>query len=294
MLVLGVTGDVGAGKSTVTKIFQEFGAHVIDADGITHEIWKRPEVLHKAIVKWGEDILLPDGRIDAPGIASRVFTDEDDYKWLCSLLHPLVRSEMEKRVSDLEGLVVAEIPLLFENGVPSWIDLTCYVRTSMERRLSRNRTRGWDQEEIRRREKFLLPREEKMGKADLIIDNESDLGKLRAHLKALSERLLLIASLCVIEIGPLSMEDMKRILDHFSDDPDILGMRCDPGDIQDQARGSDLPGHCVVFLAAGEHCSAIRAATEELGLSSPWHIIMSGVNRYAGLVSALLSDMIRS
>lgn len=294
MLVLGVTGDVGAGKSTVTGIFEDFGATVIDADRITHEIWKRPDVLDKTVLKWGKDILLPEGGIDVPRIASRVFSNRNDYQWICSLLHPLVRSEMEKRVSELEGFVVAEIPLLFENGVPSWIDLTCYVRTSMERRLLRNRSRGWDEEEIRRREKFLLPREQKIKQADLIIDNENDLGTLRARLKLLSERFLLIASLYVIEVGSLSLEDMRKLLDHFSDDPHILGMRFDPAGIPNETVQGELSVYSVAFLASREHFSSIRANIEGLGLSSPWHIIMSGIDKHAGLVSGLLSDIIRS
>lgn len=200
MLVLGVTGDVGAGKSTVTKIFAEYGASTINADHIAHEMWKKKEVLAQAAGRWGEDIILPDGRINPSRVASIVFSDRNEYDWLCNVLHPLIRSEMERRVLSLGGFVVAEIPLLFENGVPWWIDITMYISSSFIERGKRNLSRGWGEDEILRRESFLLDRNEKISMADIVIRNEGPLVSLKENMLSLSSKMKNFAFLSEITI----------------------------------------------------------------------------------------------
>ena len=200
MLVLGVTGDVGAGKSTVTKIFAEYGASTINADHIAHEMWKKKEVLAQAAGRWGEDIILPDGRINPSRVASIVFSDRNEYDWLCNVLHPLIRAEMERRVLFLGGFVVAEIPLLFENGVPWWIDITMYISSSFIERGKRNLSRGWGEDEILRRESFLLDRNEKISMADIVIRNEGTLVSLKENMLSLSSKMKNFAFLSEITI----------------------------------------------------------------------------------------------
>ncbi len=200
MLVLGVTGDVGAGKSTVTKIFAEYGATTINADHIAHEMWKKGEVLGKAAGRWGEDIIFPDGRINSSRVASIVFSDRNEYDWLCNVLHPLIRSEMERRVLSLGGFVVAEIPLLFENGVPWWIDITMYISSPFIERKKRNLPRGWGEDEILKRESFLLDRSEKISMADIVIRNEGTLESLKENILSLSSKMKNFASLSEITI----------------------------------------------------------------------------------------------
>jgi len=294
MLVLGVTGDVGAGKSTVTSILEEFGAKVINADRITHDIWQRPEILEQAVRKWGREILLPDGKINAPEIAERVFSKQEDYDWLCSLLHPLVRAEMERQLSGLKGFVVAEIPLLFENGVPSWIDLTCYIRTPMQLRLSRNSSRGWTEKEILRREKFLLPGKEKMEKADMVIHNDRGLDDLRKGLKDFSEKMVLLASLRVVEIGSLFPQDIRTVMTTLSHDPEVMGMRTSPASKpRDSQEEEKIPGS-LAFLTTEEHYAVIRDVLKDMDLQGNWHVNLTEIKSHAGLMEGLLSDMMRS
>lgn len=161
MLALGVTGDVGAGKSTVSRIWAEMGASVLDADEIVRSLWKRADIIEAASSRWGKDILGEDGVIVPRKIAAKAFSDPEEYRWMCGLLHPPVRVEMERTAASLEGWVVAEIPLLFEGGVPWWIDATAYVTADSALRASRNAARGMDSAELERRETFLLPGEEK-------------------------------------------------------------------------------------------------------------------------------------
>ena len=179
MLALGVTGDVGAGKSTLTRFWKEMGASVLDADEIVRSLWKRPDVIGKAVSRWGRGVADNGGNILRGEIAARAFSCAEDYAWLCGLLHPLVRIEMERISASLEGWVVAEIPLLFEGGVPQWIDATVYLAAPEEKRRERNSSRGWTAGEIIRRESFLLPSEEKKRRADVVLENAGTLENLR-------------------------------------------------------------------------------------------------------------------
>lgn len=211
MLVLGVTGDVGAGKSTVTRIFAESGATIINADLIAHEIWRKRDILSQAAERWGEDIILPDGLVNSSRVASIVFSDATEYKWLCHMLHPLIRIEMEKRISALSGFVVAEIPLLFENDVPWWVDVTMFVSASYGVRLTRNRSRGWNEDEISRREVFLLDRNEKISRSDIILRNEGDLSSLVEKVRDLSADLKNLAFLGELSMTLSSREEVSEI-----------------------------------------------------------------------------------
>lgn len=211
MLVLGITGDIGAGKSTVSSIIAESGATVINADLVAHEIWKRKEIILKAVERWGDDIIISDDNIDSNMVASLVFRDDKEYKWLCDTLHPLIRMEMEKKVMALDGLIVVEIPLLFENGIPWWVDATMYVSAPYALRLERNKSRGWDDGDIARRESFLFPSKEKMAKADIRVINSGDIHSLRDELINLSARLKDFANLSEISFTVPSKEQALEI-----------------------------------------------------------------------------------
>lgn len=198
MLVVGLTGDVGAGKSTVGRIWKEMGASVIDADALAKELWTEPDVLQQAKDRWGTDIVDPTGRLVPSRVASIIFESHDEYRWLCKLLHPRVRIRMESSVESLEGWVVVEIPLLFEGGVPWWVDMTVYVVAPMEARVNRNAHRNWDLAEIERRESCLLPREDKIRRAHLVIENTGTLDSLKATLTKEAQAMKSMASITEI------------------------------------------------------------------------------------------------
>lgn len=181
MLVSAVTGDVGAGKSTLTACWRGMGASVIDADEIVRSIWRRPETVKRAVSLWGEGVVDEKGAVVHSIIADAAFSSPVEYRNLCDLVHPAVRIEMERAAASLEGWVVAEIPLLFEGGLPWWIDLSVYVAAPADRRAERNRARGWNADEITRRERFLLPTDEKKRLADYVVENSGSLDELLAR-----------------------------------------------------------------------------------------------------------------
>ena len=186
---VGVTGDVGAGKSTVARLMEAAGGVRLDADAVALSLWERPDIRMAAAARWGEGILDPSGGIDRRAVAGRIFSDPVEHRWCCDLLHPLVMTELERRVAGLSPIkwAVVEIPLLFESGRPDWLTSVVFVTAPWEVRAARCRAqRGWDEAELRRREGFFLPSEERMKLSDFVINNAGDLTELERRVAGVS------------------------------------------------------------------------------------------------------------
>ncbi len=199
IFVLGVTGDIGAGKSTAASILVSMGARCFDADSFVRELWTRSELLDAVRERWGDGVLDDSGRSIPSEISNRFFEDEVEYRWLCSLVHPMVRREIERALTSERGWVVVEIPLLFESAVPHWCDMTLYVAASQEVRIERNRGR-FSQEELERRERFLLPSEEKRSLADLVLWNDGTPNDLRRLLEPHGLQMARMGSVCAVTV----------------------------------------------------------------------------------------------
>jgi dephospho-CoA kinase len=191
-MVIAVTGDVGAGKSEVSRLFGLSGDHWIDTDQVAAELWLEPEIVAAAADRWGgENILDEDGRVLHGAVAERIFTDPKEYTWLMGLLHPRIWTEAKRQIdlffseSGVESWIVVEAPLLFEAGVPSWVSATVFVTARRETRLVRCRARGWDDAELTRREGFFLPSEERMARSDYVIHNDGSLEDLKKKVDAI-------------------------------------------------------------------------------------------------------------
>ena len=172
MWVIGLTGDVGAGKSTVSRLFADLGASLIDADALVRDLWRRPDFVEAARRRWGESVVDEKGRLLPAAVAARAFGSDDEYGWTCDLLHGPVFLEIERRLASLSGWIVVEVPLLFETGPRHWVDETVYVTASASVRAERNAFRGLEGAALEARERFLLPSEEKRALADFVIAND--------------------------------------------------------------------------------------------------------------------------
>jgi dephospho-CoA kinase len=180
--VMAITGDVGAGKSTVAKLFGSLGGFLIDADGVVAELWKTPEMTAAAVERWGKAVLGESGYVLHRPIAERIFNHREEYDWVTGLLHPRVMEEVRRQVETSRLSAkwsVVEIPLLFETGVPPWVTVTVFVTASRETRARRCRERGWSEAEMTKRESFFLPREERMRRSDCVIQNDGGLKELQ-------------------------------------------------------------------------------------------------------------------
>lgn len=192
-MVIAVTGDIGAGKSTAAKLLSHnLSCEYINADVIAKSMWLRNDVKAQAVNRFGSMILDSEGNINLREVSSLVFSDELNHEFVNSLIHPLVMSELEDLSRERDD-VVLEIPLLFEAGHHEWhewINVVGYVSADFMTRARRcELQRKWSIEELMRRESFLLPREDKIAMSDYVIYNDKGMFELEEQIMKLGERL---------------------------------------------------------------------------------------------------------
>ncbi|WP_353854980.1 dephospho-CoA kinase [Bacillus sp. Bos-x628] len=188
-LVIGLTGGIASGKSTVSHMIKEQGIRLVDADEIAKEaVSKGKPALHQIVQTFGEDVLLSNGELNRQQLGSIIFSDEKKRKQLNAIVHPEVRKEMLKQrdeaVKQNETFVVLDIPLLFESELEGLVDRIIVVYTTPELQLSRLMNRnGLHEEEALKRIHAQMPLEEKCKKADRVIENTKDLAYTRKQLQ---------------------------------------------------------------------------------------------------------------
>ncbi|WP_436736419.1 dephospho-CoA kinase [Streptomyces sp. BBFR102] len=183
MLIVGLTGGIGAGKSEVSRLLVEHGAHLVDADRIAREVVEPGTPGLAAVVEaFGESVLAADGSLDRPKLGEIVFADPERRAVLNGIVHPLVgaRSAELQRQAPEDGVVVHDVPLLAENGLAALYDLVIVVDVEPETQIARLvRSRGMSEEEARSRMAAQAGRGERLAVADIVIDNEVSLDALR-------------------------------------------------------------------------------------------------------------------
>lgn len=186
MLVIGLTGGIGSGKSSVSALLAELGAEIIDADAIVHEIQQPGGRAYAGIVeRFGPDVVHDDGTLDRPALAKIVFDDADARQDLERLTFPHVGAVIAERMTALaetDRVVVLDIPLMAEGGKARYgaagtLVVDCPPDVAVERVVAQ---RGMDADDARRRQAAQVSREKRLEIADFVIDNSSD----RAHLEA--------------------------------------------------------------------------------------------------------------
>ncbi|MBP1968865.1 dephospho-CoA kinase [Virgibacillus natechei] len=176
-LIIGLTGSIATGKSTVSSMFDDFNIPVVDADKISRDVVRPGEKAYDKIVEaFGHEILQDDKTLDREKLGSIIFADEKKRKQLNRIVHPAVREEMlEQRdayVKSGAACVVLDIPLLFESQLPHFVDKTLVVYVDEEVQLNRLMKRdGYTEEEANQRIQSQIPIKEKAKKADAFIDN---------------------------------------------------------------------------------------------------------------------------
>lgn len=188
MILIGLTGGIGSGKSTVASLFEAHGAVVIDADRITKALQRPGEAVFRDMVDhFGTGILLPDGTLDRAAVAERVFADADELAALNRIVHPAVGAEIAQRLQDLaetDRLVILDVPLLVESGRD---DLAALVVVDVEPDVAIHRLvahRGMDADDARARMRHQAARADRLARADLVIDNHGSLADLERQVDA--------------------------------------------------------------------------------------------------------------
>jgi dephospho-CoA kinase len=185
VIAVGLTGGIGSGKSTVASLLVERGATVVDADQLARAVVEPgTDGLARVVERFGRDVLLPDGGLDRPKVASIVFADDTALKDLNSIVHPAVGLLMAERLTALEStneIVVLDIPLLVEGGardrypVAGVLVIDSPVDLAVDRLVS---SRGMDRADAERRIAAQASRPERLAMADFVILNVGTLEEL--------------------------------------------------------------------------------------------------------------------
>jgi len=189
MIIVGLTGSVGTGKSTVTKFFRELGAYIIDWDELAREVIRPHLRAWKEIVEYfGKDFLNKDQTINRQRLAEIVFSDKEKVAKLNQIVHPEVFKEDERITNEIKSLdpvalIIKDIPLLFELTRPIFVDKTVVVSASEQTQLRRLEEKGMSREDARSRIKSQLPLEEKIKSADFVINNDGPLEETKKQVE---------------------------------------------------------------------------------------------------------------
>ncbi|WP_027328621.1 dephospho-CoA kinase [Marinimicrobium agarilyticum] len=196
-LIVGVTGGIGSGKSAVMQAFEWLGIVAEDADVMARVVVEPGKPALKAIVEhFGPDVLAPDGSLNRPALRQVIFSDANAKLWLENLLHPLINQELEKRLAAAQSpyaLLVS--PLLFETGQNRLVDRVLVVDVPEALQLERASKRdGVDVGQIQRIMASQMDRQERLARANEVLDNSGDLASMQQQVERLHREYLSMSS----------------------------------------------------------------------------------------------------
>lgn len=195
MEIIGLTGGIASGKSTVARMLREAGIDVIDADQLAREVVAPgSEGLRRVVERFGDDILDESGALDRKELGALVFSDDEARRDLNRIVHPLVAQRFLERTAALEEAgrhrLVYEVPLLFEGGLHQGMAATLLVAVPEEVQIQRLKERdGYDEEAARARIRAQMPLEQKRALATCVIDNSGSLEDTARQLSEAWERI---------------------------------------------------------------------------------------------------------
>lgn len=192
--IIGLTGGIASGKSTVTKIIRESGFKVIDADQVVHKLQAKGGKLYQALLEWlGPEILDADGELDRPKLSQMIFANPDNMKISARLQNSIIRQELacqRDQLKQTEEIFFMDIPLLIEEKYIKWFDEIWLVFVDKEKQLQRLMARNnYSREEAELRLSHQIPLTDKKSFASLIIDNNGDLITLKEQMLDALQRL---------------------------------------------------------------------------------------------------------
>ena len=193
--VIGLTGGIGSGKSTVARMFGALGVHWVDADDVARQVVEPGTQALIAIADhFGESILQDNGELDRAALRQKVFEDPEQRRWLEGLLHPIIRQELIRQLSPEDynlPYVILVSPLLLETNQHELVERIVVVDVPEETQINRTMTRdGNSREQVERILAAQMPRAARREKADAIINNAQPLERVEASVHALHQRFL--------------------------------------------------------------------------------------------------------
>ena len=193
--VIGLTGGIGSGKSTVARMFGALGVHWVDADDVARQVVEPGTQALRAIADhFGESILQGNGELDRAALRQKVFEDPEQRRWLEGLLHPIIRQELIRQLSPEDynlPYVILVSPLLLETNQHELVERIVVVDVPEEIQIERTMTRdGNSREQVERILAAQMPRAARREKADAIINNAQPLERVAASVHALHQRFM--------------------------------------------------------------------------------------------------------
>ena len=200
-MIVGLTGSIATGKSTVSKMLAEQGAVIIDADKIVRRVQEPGQPAWRGIVEhFGEGVLQEDGTLNRAKLGDLVFQDSQNRQRLNEIVHPIVREERDRetaeaRERDPKAIIIWDIPLLIETGIYKDVDRVVVVYVDQETQLSRLLSRDeLSEEQAKARIASQMPIEEKREYADYLIDNRGTLEETAEQVREVYEQLQELAA----------------------------------------------------------------------------------------------------
>ena len=188
-MLIGLTGQIGSGKTTAANMLKSFGAVVIDADKIGHKVIDNSLPLRRKLARYfGSEVLKVNGTLNRKMMAKRAFADELTKQQFNKLVHPYLLKELRCRIRKQQrqhNVVVVDAALLIDWDIADEMDFILVIHASQETRFKRLQKRGITKEDALARQKAQLPYHEYQKQADRIILNNSTIGSLKRKLKAL-------------------------------------------------------------------------------------------------------------
>ena len=195
MLIIGVTGGFGTGKSTVAKFFGTLGAKVINADDINHTLIRRGGACFKKIIRrFGKEVVTK-GDLNRRKLAEVVFNDSRKLNELCRIVYPAIIREIKRRIADYRlshknSIIIIDAPLLIEAGLDKICDYLVVVKAGQKQQIGRLKTRmNIERQQILKRIKAQMPLREKLKRADIIIDNSGPITKTKKEVNVIWQKL---------------------------------------------------------------------------------------------------------
>ncbi|MEZ8186679.1 dephospho-CoA kinase [Shewanella sp. 5S214] len=191
--VVGLTGGIASGKTTVANLFAQYDIDLVDADVIAREVVSiGSDGLNAIKQHFGQGILLADNSLDRAALRAQVFNNPEQRLWLNNLLHPMIRQRMLDQVqASTSAYVIMVVPLLFENHLDSLVDTTLVVDIAPELQVSRTMQRdGVSKEQVEHILASQMTREQRLALADNIIDNQGEHEQLRSQVFRLHQQYL--------------------------------------------------------------------------------------------------------
>lgn len=198
MPYIGLTGNLGNGKSTVLKLFRDAGAYTINADRIVHELLGKPPIIKKLVSLLGQSILTDTAarkKISKQRIAEEIFNDPVKRASVERIIHPAVikkADSIRKCIAEINknAVIIFEVPLLYEGGYEDIFDRVIVVHCGRAAAAGRLARQGMSKEQIRKRYAAQLPLREKKQRADFLVNNNGPLSETKTQVRRLFNKLV--------------------------------------------------------------------------------------------------------